>query len=153
MVHPAIASFRHDEVVPTTEVACPDWFSEAVAGDQGPHPSGPNAGNAIGECRVGSPQLGHRSDINQRQRREGWGAAVIPRLAQELNNELPEVKGFSERNIGRMIAFYRENPRLSGFLPQLAAKLSDSILCCVPWFHQAPDGAPKRRKPKKKRRT
>ena len=45
--------------------------------------------------------------IEGRQRREGWGAAVIPRLAKELNNELPELKGFSERNIKRMLAFYR----------------------------------------------
>jgi DUF1016 N-terminal domain len=35
--------------------------------------------------------------IDQRQRQEGWGAAVIPRLARELRNELPDVKGFSER--------------------------------------------------------
>jgi hypothetical protein len=34
--------------------------------------------------------------IGQRQRRAGWGAGVIPRLARELKNELPEVKGFSE---------------------------------------------------------
>lgn len=33
--------------------------------------------------------------IEERQRREGWGAAVIPRLALELKNELPELKGFS----------------------------------------------------------
>ena len=38
--------------------------------------------------------------IDARQIREGWGAAVIPRLARELHNELPEEKGFSERNIG-----------------------------------------------------
>lgn len=37
--------------------------------------------------------------IDQRQQQEGWGAAVIPRLARELHNELPHVKGFSERNI------------------------------------------------------
>ena len=29
--------------------------------------------------------------IDDRQRREGWGAAVIPRLALELKNELPEL--------------------------------------------------------------
>ena len=46
--------------------------------------------------------------INERQKREGWGAAVIPRLALELKNELPEIKGFSERNIKLMLAFYRE---------------------------------------------
>ncbi|WP_288898632.1 DUF1016 N-terminal domain-containing protein [uncultured Delftia sp.] len=43
--------------------------------------------------------------IDQRQKREGWGAAVIPRLAKDLHNELPEEKGFSERNIKRMLAF------------------------------------------------
>jgi hypothetical protein len=46
--------------------------------------------------------------IDDRQRDEGWGAAVVPRLARELKNELAELKGFSERNIGRMLAFYRE---------------------------------------------
>ena len=29
--------------------------------------------------------------INGRQQREGWGAAVIPRLAAELKNELPDL--------------------------------------------------------------
>jgi type I restriction enzyme M protein len=38
--------------------------------------------------------------IDARQKLEGWGAGVIPRLAAELKNELPELKGFSERNIG-----------------------------------------------------
>src|SRR5256885_16651771 len=51
--------------------------------------------------------------IDQRQKREGWGAAVIPRLAKDLHNELPEEKGFSERNIKRMLAFYREYPSLA----------------------------------------
>jgi hypothetical protein len=41
--------------------------------------------------------------IHQRQKEKGWGAGVIPRLAVDLKNELPEVKGFSERNIGYMI--------------------------------------------------
>ena len=48
--------------------------------------------------------------IDQRQRRAGWGAAVIPRLARELRNELPEVKGFSERNIKLMVQFAHEYP-------------------------------------------
>jgi predicted nuclease of restriction endonuclease-like (RecB) superfamily len=49
---------------------------------------------------------------------------VIPRLSAELRNELPELKGFSERNIGRMIAFFRTYPDPAQFLPQPAAKLS-----------------------------
>lgn len=64
--------------------------------------------------------------IAARQQQEGWGAAVIPRLARELENELAEVKGFSERNIGRMIAFYREYPTPPDILPQAAAKIESS---------------------------
>ena len=45
--------------------------------------------------------------IAQRQQQEGWGAGIIPRLAVDLHNELPEMKGFSERNLKRMLAFYR----------------------------------------------
>jgi predicted nuclease of restriction endonuclease-like (RecB) superfamily len=56
------------------------------------------------------------------QEKEGWGAGVIPRLARDIANDLPEVKGFSERNIGRMIAFAREYPGMKVFLPQSAAK-------------------------------
>jgi predicted nuclease of restriction endonuclease-like (RecB) superfamily len=46
--------------------------------------------------------------ITERQQREGWGTAVIPHLAADLKNELPEIKGFSERNIGYMIRFAHE---------------------------------------------
>jgi predicted nuclease of restriction endonuclease-like (RecB) superfamily len=62
--------------------------------------------------------------IDERQRRAGWGAAVIPRLAGKLKNEPPDVKGFSERNIDRMIAFYRAYPDPAGFSPPAVAKLS-----------------------------
>ena len=61
--------------------------------------------------------------IAQRQEREGWGAAVIPRLAHDLRNELPEIKGFSERNLKRMIAFYRAYPTLRTIVPQPVALL------------------------------
>ncbi len=54
---------------------------------------------------------------------EGWGAAVIPRLALDLHNDLSEIKGFSERNIGRMIAFFRAYPGMDEILPQPVAKL------------------------------
>jgi predicted nuclease of restriction endonuclease-like (RecB) superfamily len=61
--------------------------------------------------------------IAQRQQHKGWGSGVIPRLARDLHNELPEVKGFSERNIDRMVAFYREYPGLESISPPLVAKL------------------------------
>ena len=37
--------------------------------------------------------------IHQRQQMEGWGAGIIPRLAKDIRNELPELKGFSERSL------------------------------------------------------
>jgi len=64
--------------------------------------------------------IGHM--IDERQKAEGWGAGVIPRLAKDIQNDLSEVKGFSERNIKRMLAFYREYPSLE-FMPQLVAQL------------------------------
>jgi len=66
--------------------------------------------------------------IDERQQQQGWGAAVIPRLSRELRNELPEIKGFSERNIGHMIAFYREYLNPVEFLQQPAAKLLSPAL-------------------------
>ena len=76
--------------------------------------------------------------IEERQEKEGWGAAIIPRLARDIRNEMPAVKGFSERNIDRMIAFYREYPGFENAIsptslakfttgsisPPVAAKLS-----------------------------
>jgi predicted nuclease of restriction endonuclease-like (RecB) superfamily len=65
--------------------------------------------------------------INERQKREGWGAAVIPRLALKLKNELPEIKGFSERNIKRMLAFYREYRASVPILPPAAAQIHSDV--------------------------
>jgi len=59
------------------------------------------------------------------QQREGWGTKVIPRLARDIRNELPEVRGFSDRNIGYMIRFAREydSPQI---LQQPVAKLQST---------------------------
>jgi hypothetical protein len=65
--------------------------------------------------------IGHM--IHERQQREGWGAAVIPRLSRDLRNDLPEEKGFSERNIERMLRFYREYPVTLPKVPQSMAQL------------------------------
>ncbi len=50
--------------------------------------------------------IGHM--IHERQQQQGWGAGIIPKLAKDIVNELPEIKGFSERNLKRMLRFYRE---------------------------------------------
>jgi predicted nuclease of restriction endonuclease-like (RecB) superfamily len=44
-------------------------------------------------------------DILERQGREGWGAKVIERLAQDLRNAFPDMKGFSRANLLYMRAF------------------------------------------------
>ncbi len=90
--------------------------------------------------------------LEGRQEREGYGKAVIPRLARDLLNELPEVKGFSERNLSRMIAFSRAYPEPAALLPQAVAKPpsaedvpqevgdlvgQDSLLWSIPWGHHA----------------
>ncbi len=85
--------------------------------------------------------------INNRQKKEGWGAGVISRLARDLHNELPEEKGFSERNIKRMLAFYREYPHLQ-FVPQVVAQIESGpkvqqtvafltveLIQSIPWGH------------------
>lgn len=63
--------------------------------------------------------------IDAQQQREGWGAGVIPRLAADMHNELPEVKGFSSTNLKRMVQFYRAYPGISTMgappVPQLEA--------------------------------
>lgn len=62
--------------------------------------------------------------LHKRQQQEGWGAGVVPRLAHDLHNELPELKGFSERNIKRMVQFAREYPDLFLIGPPAVAQLT-----------------------------
>jgi len=63
--------------------------------------------------------------IESRQQSEGWGTAVIPRLSRDIHNDLPAMKGFSERNLKRMIRFYREYPVLVEKVPQTVAQLPE----------------------------
>ena len=95
--------------------------------------------------------------LDSRQSIAGWGAGVIPKLARDLHNELPELKGFSERNFGRMLAFYRAyrdlvlppavaTSNVAGVLPPAVAKrgrtqtttlavVTSELLLAVPWAH------------------
>jgi predicted nuclease of restriction endonuclease-like (RecB) superfamily len=64
--------------------------------------------------------------LAERQKNEGWGAAVLPRLATDLHNDLPEVKGFSVRNLKLMTQFFREYPDFSAIGQPPVAQLADS---------------------------
>jgi len=68
--------------------------------------------------------IGHR--ILGEQGQSGWGAKVIDRLAQDLRNSFPDMKGLSERNLKYMRAFAVAWPDRS-FVQQLAAQ--------IPWTH------------------
>jgi predicted nuclease of restriction endonuclease-like (RecB) superfamily len=82
--------------------------------------------------------------IEARQVQQGWGAGVIPKLAHDLHNELPEMKGFSERNLKLMVQFAGEYPDLFGIgqrpvaqLGSLAtsAKIGPPPVTQIPWAH------------------
>lgn len=64
--------------------------------------------------------------ILERQEKDGWGAKVIERLADDLRREFPDMKGLSRRNLLYMRAFAETYPN-SVFVQQVAAQL--------PWFH------------------
>ena len=68
--------------------------------------------------------------LDGRQKSEGWGAGIIPKLALDIRNELPETKGFSERNIKTMLAFYREYPSLF-----VDASIVQTVSAQLPWSH------------------
>lgn len=65
-------------------------------------------------------------DILARQEREGWGAKVIDRLADDLRQAFPEMTGLSSRNLKYMRSFAEAWPD-GNFVQQLAAQL--------PWGH------------------
>jgi predicted nuclease of restriction endonuclease-like (RecB) superfamily len=66
-------------------------------------------------------------DILARQAEQGWGAKVIDRLAHDLRNAFPEMKGFSPRNLKYMRAFAEAWPD-ADFVQEALAQL--------PWYHQ-----------------
>ena len=64
--------------------------------------------------------------ILERQEAEGWGARVVDRLAQDLKEAFPTMKGFSSRNLKYMRTFAERCPDFQ-IGQQAAAQL--------PWFH------------------
>ena len=62
----------------------------------------------------------------ERQKAEGWGAAILPRLATDLHNDLPDVKGFSVRNLKLMTQFFREYPDFSAIGQRPVAQLGEN---------------------------
>lgn len=75
------------------------------------------------------------------QQSKPWGSGVIPKLARDLKNEMPEVKGFGERNLAAMVAFaeeYGSPPILQQPVAELSATPNSTLEALVlhlPWGH------------------
>lgn len=66
------------------------------------------------------------SDILARQASQGWGAKVIDRLAHDLRNAFPDMKGFSRANLMYMRAFAEAWPD---------AQIVQQAVGQLPWGH------------------
>jgi predicted nuclease of restriction endonuclease-like (RecB) superfamily len=66
-------------------------------------------------------------DIVTRQQEQGWGQAVIARLAADLQKAFPGIQGFSSRNLERMRAFFLAYPEENQFATQAVSQ--------IPWGH------------------
>eukprot|EP01034_Spumella_vulgaris_P006947 gene6947-8853_t len=69
--------------------------------------------------------IGHLIFLQQRV--EGWGTGVITRLAADLQEEFPDLQGFSVRNLKYMLRFAAEYGAPS-IVQQPAAQLSEAIV-------------------------
>jgi predicted nuclease of restriction endonuclease-like (RecB) superfamily len=65
--------------------------------------------------------------ILDRQEHAGWGAKVVDRLAADLREAFPELRGFSPRNLKYMRAFAAAWPRRA---------IVQEPLAQLPWYHQ-----------------
>ncbi|QHE86852.1 PDDEXK nuclease domain-containing protein [Hydrogenophaga sp. BPS33] len=69
-------------------------------------------------------RIGH--EILQRQQAQGWGAKVIDRLARDLKDSFPDMRGWSSSNL-KYMRFFAEHCPDGQFGQQPADQL--------PWFH------------------
>ena len=88
--------------------------------------------------------------IVEKQQTQGWGDAVVERLASDLRAEFPAMQGFSSANVWRMRQFY-EAYSTSDFLAQAVRELGAppkgtvqkdflaqavrAMVAAVPWGH------------------
>lgn len=86
-------------------------------------------------------------DIAKRQYANTYGSAFYHTLSHDLRSEMPEERGFSERNLRNMYDFYSTYCKVYENLQQAAADSSDPNIsltaeeflreiCSIPWDHQ-----------------
>jgi predicted nuclease of restriction endonuclease-like (RecB) superfamily len=64
--------------------------------------------------------------ILERQKREGWGAKVVDRLATDLRDAYPDMQGLSPRNLKYMRSFAAAWPDKA---------IVQAALAQIPWYH------------------
>ena len=64
--------------------------------------------------------------VSQNTRKGVWGTGAIKAISEQLHKELPGLRGFSERNIKNMRAFYEEWQGLDTNLETTVSKLQMS---------------------------
>lgn len=89
--------------------------------------------------------MGHWQINSPTTDRTRLGATVTSRLANDIKNELPEIKGFSERNFQFMVQFFKEYHFESVIAKQAVSQLQDSAILKaefmkqpvsqIPWGH------------------
>jgi predicted nuclease of restriction endonuclease-like (RecB) superfamily len=65
--------------------------------------------------------------IAEKQMNAEWGSNLIEKVAGELKNEFPEMKGFSRRNLYAMSQWYKFYSKAYQFVPHHVAQ--------IPWSH------------------
>ncbi len=65
-------------------------------------------------------------ELLDRRDRDGWGAKVVERLASDLRDAFPDMRGFSVRNLKYMRHFAQECPDL---------RIGQQSAAQLPWFH------------------
>ncbi len=75
-------------------------------------------------------EIGH--EILERERREGWGAKIVDRLAVDLRRELPDITGFSLRNLRYMREFAR-----AWSMCETSEAMLQQPAATLPWGHYA----------------
>jgi predicted nuclease of restriction endonuclease-like (RecB) superfamily len=77
--------------------------------------------------------------IVERQERDGWGKAVVNRLAKDIQQAFPGLGGFSPSNVWRMRAFYlsytKDVPILAQPVRELDGQTLPEVVAAIPWGH------------------
>lgn len=75
--------------------------------------------------------------IYRQQQKYGWGANITRKLENDMKNELPEMKGFSERNLKFMVQFFKEYNHEFQIGKQAASQLEKvkQLVSQIPWGH------------------